>query len=40
MLAGVAGIDAVLLVVAGDEGIMPQTTEHLASLTCCKSLGA
>ena len=30
MLAGVAGIDAVLLVVAGDEGIMPQTTEHLA----------
>ena len=30
MLAGVAGIDAVWLVVAADEGIMPQTAEHLA----------
>src|SRR4030042_2618346 len=30
MLAGIAGIDALLLVVAADEGIMPQTTEHLA----------
>lgn len=29
MLAGVGGIDIVLLVVAGDEGIMPQTREHL-----------
>ena len=29
MLAGVAGIDMVLLVIAADEGIMPQTTEHL-----------
>jgi len=29
MLSGVAGIDAVLLVIAADEGIMPQTIEHL-----------
>ncbi len=32
MLAGVAGIDAVIFVVAADEGIMPQTREHLAIL--------
>lgn len=29
MVAGAAGIDAVMLVVAADEGIMPQTREHL-----------
>ncbi|PLR87165.1 selenocysteine-specific translation elongation factor [Bacillus sp. V33-4] len=29
MIAGVAGIDLVVLVVAGDEGVMPQTEEHL-----------
>jgi selenocysteine-specific elongation factor len=32
MLAGVGPIDAVLLVVALDEGVMPQTREHLAIL--------
>jgi selenocysteine-specific elongation factor len=30
MLAGATGFDAVLLVVAADEGIMPQTREHMA----------
>ncbi|NTV63126.1 MAG: selenocysteine-specific translation elongation factor, partial [Oscillochloris sp.] len=32
MLAGVGGLDAALLVVAADEAIMPQTSEHLAIL--------
>jgi selenocysteine-specific elongation factor len=32
MLAGVGGVDAVLLAVAADEGVMPQTREHLAIL--------
>lgn len=32
MLAGVGGVDAALLVVAADEGPMPQTVEHLAIL--------
>ncbi|MEI7645070.1 MAG: selenocysteine-specific translation elongation factor [Chloroflexales bacterium] len=32
MLAGIGGIDAALLVIAADEAIMPQTTEHLAIL--------
>jgi len=32
MLAGVGGVDAALLVIAADEGVMPQTREHLAIL--------
>jgi selenocysteine-specific elongation factor len=32
MLSGVGGIDAALLVIAADEGMMPQTYEHLAIL--------
>ncbi len=32
MLAGVHGMDVVLLVVAADEGVMPQTLEHLEIL--------
>jgi selenocysteine-specific elongation factor len=32
-VAGIAGIDAVLFVVAADEGVMPQTREHLAALS-------
>ena len=36
MLAGVGGIDVALLVVAADEGPMPQTREHLAILDLLK----
>ncbi len=36
MLAGAGGIDILLLVVAADEGVMPQTREHLA---ICNLLG-
>jgi selenocysteine-specific elongation factor len=32
MLSGIGGIDAALLVIAADEGVMPQTKEHLAIL--------
>ncbi len=36
MIAGASGIELVLLVVAADEGVMPQTREHLA---VCELLG-
>ena len=36
MVAGVSGLDAVLLVVAADDGVKPQTREHLA---ICSLLG-
>jgi selenocysteine-specific elongation factor len=36
MLAGIGGIDAVLFVIAADEGIMPQTREHLAIVDLLK----
>ena len=32
MLSGIGGIDAALFVIAADEGVMPQTREHLAIL--------
>ena len=32
MLAGTGGIDLAMLVIAADEGVMPQTREHLAML--------
>lgn len=32
MLAGVMGMDIVILIIAADEGVMPQTSEHLAIL--------
>src|SRR3954468_18762940 len=32
MLAGATGIDFVLLTIAADDGVMPQTREHLAIL--------
>ena len=33
MLAGVSSVDSALLVVASDDGIMPQTREHLEILS-------
>ncbi len=33
MVAGASGIDAVMLVIAADEGVMPQTREHLEICT-------
>jgi selenocysteine-specific elongation factor len=39
MLAGIGGIDAALFVVAADEGVMPQTREHLAILNILQIQG-
>ena len=36
MVAGASGLDLLMLVVAADEGVMPQTREHLA---ICELLG-
>src|SRR5271165_1285191 len=33
MLAGATGIDYVLIAIAADDGVMPQTVEHLAILS-------
>ena len=40
MVAGASGIDVALLVVAADEGVMPQTSEHLAILRMLDVPGA
>ena len=41
MLAGVGGIDLALFVVAGDEGVMPQTGSTWRSSICCRpSMGS
>ena len=37
MLAGVGGMDLVILVVAADEGVMPQTREHLDIINLLRS---
>jgi selenocysteine-specific elongation factor len=39
MLAGVGGIDAVMLIVAADESVMPQTREHFHICGCSASGG-
>ncbi len=39
MLAGIGGIDAALFVVAADEGVMPQTREHLSILNILQIQG-
>jgi selenocysteine-specific elongation factor len=36
MVAGATGIDAAMLVIACDEGVMPQTIEHLDVLRCLR----
>jgi selenocysteine-specific elongation factor len=36
MVAGATGIDAAMLVIACDEGVMPQTVEHLDVLRCLR----
>lgn len=39
MVAGATGVDVALLVVAADEGVMPQTREHLAILSLLGTTG-
>jgi selenocysteine-specific elongation factor len=39
MLSGVGGIDAALFVIAADEGVMPQTREHLSILNLLQVQG-